>query len=69
MVLRSRGLEAGNLLTTNLSIDYLGMARVGEWIATDTSVLKVGRNLCVASCLVATDTDLVARVNATFVNR
>lgn len=56
-------------MTTNLSIDYLGMAQVGQWIATDTSVLKVGRKSCVASCLVATADDLVARVNATFLNR
>ena len=65
-VLRSKGREVGGLLTVNLAIDYVGMASVGEWIATDTDVIKAGRTLCVASCLVATQARTIARVNATF---
>ena len=37
-VIVARGLEAGSLVTTNLSIDYLGQAQVGDWIATATTV-------------------------------
>lgn len=65
-VLRSKDREVGGLLTVNLAIDYVGMASVGEWIATDTEVIKAGRTLCVASCLVATPARTIARVNATF---
>ncbi|MEM6704671.1 MAG: PaaI family thioesterase [Acidobacteriota bacterium] len=69
VVLKGKGLEVGSLVTTNLSIDYLGMAKVGEWLATDTEVLKAGRSLCTAQCRVATANTLVARVNATFLRR
>ncbi len=67
-VLINQGLEVGSLVTSNLAIDYLGVARAGQWIATDTTVHKVGRS-CVASCLVSGHDNLVARVNATFQNR
>lgn len=69
VVLRSRGLDVGSLVTSNLAIDYVGMAKVGEWIVTDTTVLKAGKNLCVANCLVESSKNLVPRVNATFQNR
>ncbi len=67
--LRNHGLEVGSLVTANLSIDYVGMAAVGDWIATDTEVIKIGKNLCVANCLVGKSEQPVARVNATFQNR
>jgi uncharacterized protein (TIGR00369 family) len=54
------------LVTVNLSTDYLGAARLGQWLATDTQVVKTGRSLCFASCLVLADGKPVARANATF---
>ena len=67
--LQASGRTPGSLVTTNLSVDYIGIAQVGEWIATNTTVLKAGNNLCVASCTVGTDAGVVARANATFLNR
>jgi len=61
-----KGREVTGLVTTNLAIDYVGKALVGQWIATDTQVIKVGRSLCVASALIKTHDMTVARVNATF---
>ncbi|MFN7179728.1 PaaI family thioesterase [Hyphomonas sp.] len=54
------------LVTVNLSTDYLGAARLGQWLATDTQFVKTGRSLCFASCLVHADGKPVARANATF---
>ena len=46
-----------------------GAHRVGDWIATDTTVHKVGRAQCVATCLLSTPERLVARCSTTFMNR
>lgn len=54
------------LVTVNLSADYLGSARLGQWLATDTQFVKTGRSICFASCLVLADGRPVARANATF---
>lgn len=67
--LLDNGREVGNLFTTNLSIDYVGRAAVGEWIETDTTVIKAGRTLSVASCLIRSGSGtVIARINATFQN-
>ncbi|MEM9518997.1 MAG: PaaI family thioesterase [Actinomycetota bacterium] len=58
--------QIGGLVTANLSIDYVGRAGVGEWIATDCEVIKAGRTLSVASGVLATPERTVARANATF---
>ncbi len=64
--LRATGREVSGLLTTNLSIDYVGMASVGEWIVTETQVIKTGRVLCVADALIRCGERIIARANATF---
>lgn len=66
-VLKAKGRdEVDGLVTANLSIDYVGRAGVGEWIATDIEVIKAGRTLSVASGVLATAARPVARANATF---
>jgi uncharacterized protein (TIGR00369 family) len=54
------------LVTVGLSIDFLGTARLDQWIEFRTTLLKVRTTLCFAQCLVTADTDLCARANATF---
>ncbi len=67
VVLKSQGRdEVEGLVTVNLSIDYVGRAGVGEWIATDIEVVKAGRTLSVATGVLATAVRPVARANATF---
>ena len=56
----------GGLVTVSLSTDYLGSARLGQWLATDTHVVKTGGSLCFADCLVRADGQPIARANATF---
>ena len=57
---------AGGLVTVNLSTDYLGSGQTGQWLATDSQVVKAGGSLCFASCLVTADGIPVARASATF---
>ncbi|NKC02154.1 MAG: thioesterase [Pseudomonadales bacterium] len=65
-VLKQKGFEYGGLVTTNLSIDYVGMAKVGQWISTDIEVVKTGKTLCVANCIISSSKGPIARANATF---
>ena len=67
------GLSCGTLLegisglvTVNLGTDFLSTARIGQWILFDTEVIKTGRTLCFARCLVTADGKPVARCNGTF---
>lgn len=56
----------GGLVTITLGTDYLGPARIGQWLATDTHFVKTGGSICFADCLVRADGVPVARASATF---
>lgn len=65
----SCGLElegANGLLTVNLALDFLAVARIGQWLQVEPSVVKRGRSLCFASALVTADGNPCARASATF---
>ena len=54
------------LVTVSLAIDYIGTAQIGQWLTIETDVVKTGRTLCFAQCLVKADGETVARGNGTF---
>ncbi len=58
--------EPRSLVTVNLSIDFLGVARIGQWLLFETSFTKVGGTLCFAQAFVTADGVACARANATF---
>jgi uncharacterized protein (TIGR00369 family) len=55
-----------SLVTISLSVDYIGSARIGQWLAVESEVLKTGSTICFVQCAVTADGDLIARANATF---
>jgi uncharacterized protein (TIGR00369 family) len=57
---------AYSLLTVSMSIDFIGSAQVGQWLAIETDVIKIGKTICFAQCSVKADGDPIARANATF---
>ena len=61
-----RGDDSGRLITVSLAIDFIGPAKVGQWLAVETDVIKLGNTLCFAQCFVTTDGAKVARANGTF---
>ena len=65
-VLKNQGTSHTSLVTTGLAIDYLGMAKVGDWISTEIQVVKTGKTLCVATCIINGARGPIARANATF---
>ncbi len=56
----------GGLVTITLNTDYLGSAKIGQWLATDTHFVKTGGSICFADSLVRADGVPVARASATF---
>lgn len=54
------------LLTASLGIDFLGPVKIGQWLSVEPEVIKTGRSLCVAQCLIKADGVTVARANGSF---
>ena len=61
-----RGEGNTRLITVGLAIDFIASARIGQWLAFETDVIKLGSNLCFAQCLVIADGTRIARANGTF---
>jgi uncharacterized protein (TIGR00369 family) len=55
-----------SLLTVNLSIDFLGTAKIGEWLEFDTVFTKIGSTLCFAQAYITADGIVCAKASATF---
>jgi uncharacterized protein (TIGR00369 family) len=54
------------LVTVSLTLDYLGSAKLGQWLEFDTDFVKLGRSICFAEATVRADGVPVARARATF---
>jgi uncharacterized protein (TIGR00369 family) len=58
--------EELSLITVNLTVDFLGTARIGQWLEFDTIFVKPGATLCFAQAFVTADGEPCARANAVF---
>tara|TARA_A100001391_G_scaffold145707_1_gene103305 strand:- start:14547 stop:14957 length:411 start_codon:yes stop_codon:yes gene_type:complete len=58
--------DAKGLVTVNLSLDFLGSARVGQWLEFRADVTRVGRSLSFASATVLADGAPCARATGVF---
>lgn len=58
--------EGQRLLTVSLSIDFLGQAKLGQWLTVETNFVKPGGTLCVAQSFIKADGAIIARANASF---
>jgi uncharacterized protein (TIGR00369 family) len=57
---------ASSLVTISLSVDYVGAAEIGQWLAVESSVIKTGSTICFAQSLIKADDIVIARANGTF---
>lgn len=64
--LKAEDVSVANLWTASLTIDYLGAARIGQWVAVDTSFMRTGKTLCYAECDITADGQTIARGRASF---
>jgi len=55
-----------SLVTANLSLDFAGTARIGDWLETRADVLRHGSRLGFANCYIAADEQRIVRAGAVF---
>lgn len=58
--------EATGLVTVSLGIEYLGMAKLGQWLTFEPHFVKTGRTLCFAEASAIADGVIIARGRSTF---
>lgn len=54
------------LVTVSLGTDYLGSAKLGEWLEIDPEPVKIGGSICFARAIIRANKAPVAMANATF---
>jgi uncharacterized protein (TIGR00369 family) len=54
------------LVTVSLNVDYVGAAKIGQWLQVEPRVLKTGKSMGFADALVTADGSVIARASATF---
>ena len=55
-----------SLVTIGLAVDFVGSAKVGQWLTVESDVIRTGSTICFAQSLVKADDIVIARANATF---
>ena len=66
VMLKALNIPSSGLVTVCLSLDYLGAAKLGQWLTFDTDFIKPGKSLCYADATVRADGKPVARAHATY---
>jgi uncharacterized protein (TIGR00369 family) len=56
----------GGLVTVSMATDFIGAAKLGQWVTFDTSYVKTGRTLCFAQAFITADGDVIGRADARF---
>jgi acyl-coenzyme A thioesterase PaaI-like protein len=54
------------LITASLGVDFIASARIGQWVAFEPEIIKLGNSLCFVQCFVTADGARIARANGTF---
>jgi uncharacterized protein (TIGR00369 family) len=55
-----------SFVTISLSIDFVGSAEIGQWLAVESDVIRTGSTICFAQCLAKADDVVIARASGTF---
>ena len=62
-LMRQQGVS---MVTTNLSADFVGTARVGQWVETQVDVQRTGKTLGFANAYLVCDDQRIARASGVF---
>jgi len=55
-----------SFVTVTLSVDFVGSAKIGQWLAAECEVIMTGSTLCFAQSLIKADDVVIARASAAF---
>ena len=58
--------EGASLVTVNLCVDYMGAARIGQWLSFETGFVRLGGALCFTSLMVRADGEVCAKASGVF---
>jgi acyl-coenzyme A thioesterase PaaI-like protein len=58
--------NTSGLVTVSLSVDFVGFAKIGQWLEIRPEVIKAGRSLCYATALALADDVVCARASGVF---
>ncbi|MDO8290390.1 MAG: PaaI family thioesterase [Parvibaculum sp.] len=58
--------DAPGAVTVSLSVDYVAVASIGQWISIHPHVLRAGRQMGFVEAIVLADNKIIARASATF---
>lgn len=64
-VLRARGTDVVGLLTTHLSVDYIGKAECG-WLNITPNIIQAGRSSGIVEATATVDDQVIAHAKASF---
>lgn len=53
-------------VTVSMATDFIGAAKLGQWVTFDTQYVKAGKTLCFAQAFVTADGEIIARADARF---
>jgi uncharacterized protein (TIGR00369 family) len=57
---------SASLVTISLSVDFVGSAEIGQWLAVESDVVRTGGTICFAQSLIKADDAVIARASGTF---
>jgi uncharacterized protein (TIGR00369 family) len=55
-----------SLVTISLAVDFIGTAKIGQWLSIEPEVIRAGSTICFAQSLIKADNVVIARANGTF---
>jgi uncharacterized protein (TIGR00369 family) len=55
-----------NAVTANLTLDYAGGAKPGDWLETQVDIQKLGKRLAYANCYISANGERIVRASAVF---
>lgn len=53
-------------MTANLSLDFAGTAKIGDWLQTQVDVQRQGSRLAFANCYISVGDQRIVRASAVF---
>jgi acyl-coenzyme A thioesterase PaaI-like protein len=59
-------MERTSALTVSLSVDFLSIGRIGQWLEVRAVPVKLGRTLAFADARIEADGEIIAKATATF---
>jgi acyl-coenzyme A thioesterase PaaI-like protein len=64
--LRAQGIDASGHITVSLAVEYLSMAKLGQWVTFEPSFVRPGKTLCFVEANAMADGEIIARGKSIF---